>query len=411
MQAPVPVKESSVVRVEITPRSIVLILAAVAGVWLLYKLWMVALILVMALILAGTFNPVIEWMEAHGIKRVWALLLLFIALLVGAALLIFFTLPPLFDQLTQMMHDAPATRRRLVVLLNDYSVTRPFSHLMQNVGTPQSFVRLEAYLMGYSTRIITAIGAGVTTLALAFYLLADGKRTQGVLYAVVPRNYHMRLARIIQNMETIVGGYMRGQLITSAALGIFTFLLLVIFKVPNALSLALFGALVDVIPFIGGFLVIIPAVLSALPLGVAVAGTLFLIQLTYMEFESRILVPRIYGQVLRLSPTVVILALLVGGTLMGIIGALLALPIAAGLFMMLEELKVDMPGNDNVDLPLEARHAKQEAKYEMMSAGAAAPEAGEIAKNLAHDSREAEIEALKKAADEAAEEAADEAAP
>jgi predicted PurR-regulated permease PerM len=187
------------------------------------------------------------------------------------------------------------------------------------------------------------------------------------------------------------------------AIGVFTFVLLVIFKVPNALSLALLGALVDVIPFIGGFLVIIPAVLSALPLGVTVAGSLFLCQLVYMEFESRILVPRIYGQVLRLPPTAVVLALLAGGTLMGIIGALLALPIAAGLLMMLEELRVEMPGDDSVDEPLQARHAKQEAKYEAMSAGATAPEAGEIAKNLAHDSRDAELKAVEQAAVEATE--------
>lgn len=399
MQAP-PEHESSIVRVEIAPRSLVLILAAIAAVWLAYQLWMVALILVMALVLAGTFNPVIEWMEARGIKRMYALLLLFVALVVAASLLIFLTLPPLIEQLTQMVHDAPATRRRLVELLNDHSVTRPLSHLMQNVGTPKSFAKLEAYLLGYSTQAITVIGLGATTLVLSFYLLADGKRTQGVLYAIVPRNYHMRLARIIQNMETIVGGYMRGQFITSAAIGVFTFVLLVIFKVPNAMALALFGALVDVIPFIGGFLVIIPAVLSALPLGVTVAGALFLCQLVYMEFESRILVPRIYGQVLRLPPTAVILALLAGGALMGIIGALLALPIAAGLLMMLEELKVELPGDDSVDRPLQARHAKQEAKYELMSAGATAPEAGEIAKNLAHDSRDAEMKALEKAAEE-----------
>lgn len=396
-----PVKESSIVRVEITPRSIVLILAAVAGVWLAYQLWMVALILVMALILAGTFNPVIEWMEAHGIKRMYALLLLFVALVVAAALLLFLTLPPLIDQLTQMVQDAPATRHRLIVLLNDHDVTRPLSHLVQNVGTPQSFSRIEAHLLGYSTQVIKSIGLGATTLVLSFYLLADGKRTQGVLYAIVPRNYHMRLARIIQNMETIVGGYMRGQFITSAAIGVFTFVLLVIFKVPNAMSLALLGALVDVIPFVGGFLVIIPAVLSALPLGVTVAGALFLCQLIYMEFESRVLVPRIYGQVLRLPPTAVILALLAGGTLMGIIGALLALPIAAGLLMMLEELRVELPGDDSVDRPLQARHAKQEAKYEQMSAGATAPEAGAIAKNLAADSRDAELKAVEKAADEA----------
>jgi predicted PurR-regulated permease PerM len=244
---------------------------------------------------------------------------------------------------------------------------------------------------------------GVTTLVLSFYLLADGKRTQGVVYAMVPRDYHMRLARILQNMETIVGGYMRGQLITCAAIGVFTFVLLALFKVPNAMSLALFAALVDVIPFIGGFLVIIPAVLSALPLGVTVASTVLLLQLAYMEFESRLLVPRVYGQVLRLSPTAVILALVAGGILMGVIGALIALPIAAGLLMMLEELRVDLPGDDSVDRPMQARHARQEAKYEQMSAGATAPEAGEIAKNLAHETREAELQAVEKAVKEAAE--------
>jgi predicted PurR-regulated permease PerM len=226
---------------------------------------------------------------------------------------------------------------------------------------------------------------------LSVYLLADGKRAQGVVYAMVPRDYHMRLARILQNLETIVGGYMRGQFITSAAIGLFTFALLVVCGVPNALPLALFAAVVDVIPFIGGFLVVVPAVLSALPRGFAVAGIVLTALMMYMEFESRVLIPRIYGHVLRLSSTVVILALVAGGTLMGIMGALIALPIAAGLQMMLEELRVDMPGDDSVDRTEIAKHAKTEATYELMSAGATAPDAGEIAKNLAHDIRDAEL--------------------
>ena len=201
----------------------------------------------------------------------------------------------------------------------------------------------------------------------------------------------MRLARILQNMETIVGGYMRGQLITSAAIGVFTFLLLLICHVPNALSLALLAAVVDVIPFIGGVMVITPAVLSALPLGLPIAGVVLAALLVYMEFENRILVPRVYGHVLRLSSTVVILALVAGATLMGVMGALLALPIAAGLLMILKELRVEMPGDDSVDRSERARDAKTEATYEQMSAGTTAPEAGQIAKNLAHDIRDADV--------------------
>jgi predicted PurR-regulated permease PerM len=193
-------------------------------------------------------------------------------------------------------------------------------------------------------------------------------------------------------METIVGGYMRGQVITSTAIGVFTFLLLLACHVPNALSLALFAAVTDVIPFIGGLMVIPLAVIGALPLGLPLAGLVLLAFGVYMEFESRILVPRVYGQVLRLSPSMVILSLVAGATLMGVMGALLALPIAAGLLMILEELRVEMPGDDSVDREESARLAKTEATYEQMSAGTTAPEAGQIAKHLAQDLRDADLE-------------------
>src|SRR3970282_1947695 len=95
---------------------------------------------------------------------------------------------------------------------------------------------------------------------------------------------------------------MRGQLITSAAIGVFTLLLLVIFKVPNALPIALFAALVDVIPFVGGFLATLPAVLAALSRGLRTAVVVLAVLVIYQEFENRVLIPRIYGRALRLRP-------------------------------------------------------------------------------------------------------------
>jgi predicted PurR-regulated permease PerM len=387
----VSAQNQSVVRFDITPRSCALVLATVAGVWLAYKLRLVALILLMALILAGTFNPMVEWMEARGIKRVPALILLLLALSACAALLLFLTFPPLIEQVTEMMRTAPETRARLVVLLSEHTMTVPLAHVLESSGLEQAFVHMKSDLIGYTSQIMRVLGYAATTLALSIYLLADGKRAQGVAYAIVPRDYHMRLARILQNMETIVGGYMRGQLITSVSIGVFTFALLTICRVPNALAFALFASVTDVLPFIGGLMIIPPAVIAALPNGLPVAGIVFVSFCVYTEFESRILVPKVYGQVLRLSPTVVILALVAGGTLMGVVGALLALPIAAGLLMILEELRVEMPGDDSVDRAERAREAKTEATYEQMSAGATAPEAGQIAKHLAHDMRDAEL--------------------
>jgi predicted PurR-regulated permease PerM len=387
----VPAQNQSIVHNDIAPRAIARILATIAVVWLTYELRLVVLMLVVALILAGTFNPLVEWLEERRVRRVYALMLVLVALTACAAFLLFLTLPPLIEQLTQMVQSAPATRARLIAILGDHDVTRPLAHVVQSAGLEQAFRNIESGLMGYSSQAVRMVGYGATTLALSFYLLADGKRVQGAVYALVPRDYHMRLARIIQNMETIVGGYMRGQLITSTAIGVFTFLLLLVCKVPNALSLALFAALTDVIPFIGGLMIIPIAALAALPNGLPVAGAVLVALSVYTEFESRILVPRVYGQVLRLSPTMVILALVAGGTLMGVMGALVALPIAAGLLMILEELRVDMPGDDSIDRAESARQARTEATYQQMSAGTTAPEAGQIAKHLAHDLRDADV--------------------
>jgi predicted PurR-regulated permease PerM len=388
MKASAPAQ--TLVRFDISPRSIAWILATIVGVWLFLQLRAIALLLVVALVFAGTFNPLVEWMERRGLRRSYALALLFVALSVVTSLLIFLTVPPLAEQLAQVVRDAPGHREQLIALLQQREVTAPLARALQHAGLEQAFAGVESYLVGYAPWAVTAVGWAATTLFLSFYLLADGKRTQGALYAVVPRDYHMRLARILQNLEAIVGGYMRGQLVTSVAIGGFTFLLLVACKVPNALSLALLAALVDVIPFIGGLLATVPAFLAALSRGVPQGIIVLIVLFVYQEFENRILIPRVYGHTLRLAPTTVVLALLSGGILLGVIGALLALPIAAGLQMMLTELRVEMPGDDSDDRVAHARDAKTEAAYERMSAGATAPEAGQIARNLAHDIRDAD---------------------
>jgi hypothetical protein len=115
-----------------------------------------------------------------------------------------------------------------------------------------------------------------------------------------------------------------------------------------------------------------------------------IIMVIYQEFESRILVPRVYGGVLRLSPAIVIVALLIGGTLMGVFGALLALPIAAGVQMLVRELRVDLPGEEPADGTVRAKDEKDEQIYEQLTVGATAADAGVIAGELAEKHKETE---------------------
>src|SRR5438874_8122060 len=108
---------SRTVRFEIAPRSIAWILATIAGVWLFLQLRVIALLLAVALVLAGTFNPLVEWMERRGLRRIYALVLLFLTLFGVTSVLVFVTVPPLIEQLSGIMRDAPLHRQQSIALL------------------------------------------------------------------------------------------------------------------------------------------------------------------------------------------------------------------------------------------------------------------------------------------------------
>ena len=141
----------------------------------------------------------------------------------------------------------------------------------------------------------------------------------------------------------------------------------------------MFAGLADVLPYIGTFLSVGPAVAAATSRGSVIVMVVLAAMLAYEELESRFLVPKIYGNALKLPSSVVLFALLTGGTLMGITGALLALPVAAAIRMLTEELRVDLPGEDVDDSDVHAADARAEREYEQRAKGVPAEEAAALA--------------------------------
>jgi predicted PurR-regulated permease PerM len=244
----------------------------------------------------------------------------------------------------------------------------------------------------FSMRIFEITAYGLSAIFLALYIMIDRDRLRGWLFAAVPRSHHIRLARVMMNLETIVGAYIRGQLITCLFIAIFSFVLLVVCGVPNALALAVFAGIADVLPYIGAILSIAPMVIAALARGPVVVTVVLLIMLVYEEFESRVLVPRIYGRALRLPSSIVLFALLAGGKVMGILGALLALPVAATVMMLIDELRVELPGKQERVSDVEQRVGDERAEKEYLrrTVGVPVEQAAAIAASISDDRREEE---------------------
>jgi predicted PurR-regulated permease PerM len=378
-----PPIERRTLRIELAPRTIWYLVFVVAAIWLALQLQLVLIVVTVALVMVGTLDPMVAWFERRGIRRGRALVLIFVLIAALAASILLLTVPPLIAQLLHLIEDAPRGRDKLIEWLVRSRLPKPFLQAVKAVPVNDLVTRAGNTVVGYSSQLLTMVGYTISTTFLAIYLLADPVRSKGLIYSVVPRHHHMKVARILIELKSIVGGYMRGQLITSVAIAVFMFGVLTAFRVDDALALALFAGLTDIIPFIGGYVASLPAIISVSSSGIGAVIIVFILSFAYQEFESRILVPRVYGKVLRLPPAVVLMSLLVGGTLMGIFGALLALPIAAGLQMVIRELRVELPGETPHDASTRERDEKAEHIYEQLAEGTTAADAGVIAGELA----------------------------
>jgi len=359
------------------------VVATCVAAWLTVELLPVALVVVVGLMIAGTVAPGVAALEARRLSRTTAVLLVFFAMLVVAALLGALTVPRLVAQLTELVERLPQTQAWLADRLQQYRWSVPLAQSVRGTRAPEVIANGARAAISHSPQIALVVGGAVTAAFLALYVLIDRDRLRGGLFALVPRRHHVRLSRILMGLETIVGGYVRGQLITSALITVFTFAVLAIAGVDNAIAYAVFAGLTDVLPYVGGLLATGPAVIAALGRGPTAAIVVLAVLVVYQEFESRFIIPRVYGRVLRLPSTIVIVALLAGGKLMGILGALLALPIAAGIRMVVEELRFELPGEPPEDPAQRARDERGEREYQARARGVPALEAAEIATEIA----------------------------
>jgi putative heme transporter len=381
------------IRFEPTPKGLFFTVLAVGLAWIALELAPVALVLVAALMLVGTLNPVVHWLEKHHFRRGISIALVFTVTFLVTLLILVVTIPALIDQVSALVKEEPALRGRLADFLARSRVTASLAQSLREIHYDALARASAGVAWEYSTRLVTTVAYLLSAAFLALYAMIDRDSLRGGLFSLVPRTQHMRLSRVLLNLETIVGGYIRGQLLTSVFMALFTGTLLTVCGVKNALALGVLAGVADVLPYIGVFLSVVPAVIAAVANGPAIAVTVLVLMLAYEEFESRFLVPRIYGRALRLPSSVVLFALLVGSSLMGIVGALLALPAAAAARMLIHELRVELPGEDGGDDVVRLRDEQAEAEYERRVEGVPAMQAAAVAVEMSADRQEQDADA------------------
>jgi predicted PurR-regulated permease PerM len=319
-----------------------LAVAAAVLVWLMIALRSVLLQFLIAIILATGLAPLKRRLQRLGLPNLVATLLVFIGLLLLGVGIVALLLPALLKNTEQFIAQAPSLARELQQHLQGLLQRFPFlSTAGQELAA--ELRNLAGALAAASINMIgfasSAVLSAFLTLLMTFYLLADGTRIREYLLSFLPWTRRASVRTVTDRMGERMGHWLLGQLLLCLIIGGACTGVLLLLGVPGALVLGVIAGVLELIPNIGPFLAAIPAFLVALTQSPLLALATVLAYWGIQALENAVLVPKLMGRVVKLHPLAVILALSVGGTLFGVTGALIAIPVTAALAVLLEEIQ------------------------------------------------------------------------
>lgn len=330
-------------QIEIPIRTVAQIIGTLVLIWLVAKLFSVILTFVIALMLTAALAPAVNWLERHGVKRIVAVAITMITMLAGIGVLVFLLLQPIIDESRQFVDDFPGYVDDLSSRFNTSlpDLYDKIQETAQQLKAEDLAGPLEN-VVSVGRSLFSGASNALLVLVMTAYLLSDGRRIYQWLVRYLPDHHEMKVRRALPEVSNVVSGYVVGQLATSFLFGLFSYIILTAVGAPQALFLALIAALLDAVPIIGATLATIPAVLLALTVS-PTAGIITLVgYLGYQQIENYVIVPRVYRGTLQISSFAVLIAVLIGSQLLGILGALLALPAAAAV-PVLERIWITEP--------------------------------------------------------------------
>lgn len=314
-------------------------LALVATLLVLWKLRTVLSWTLVALLLALALDPLVDWLTRHRVKRPWAVVLVFIAVAAFVTTLLATLLPLVVAQARDLFARGPELLDRLRAAPPVQWVEAQF-HVIARVEQAMAVggTDLAAPAVAVAVDVLRGLAATVTIIALTIFMLLFGHGVFDVALTWCPPQRRARIRDTARRMRKVVGGYVLGSLMVAAIGGALMAVTTAILGVPYFLPLGLVMVLLGLIPFLGsaiGALLVVGITFATAGLrdGLIVAA----VYLVYQQIENHVLQPLVQRRTIRMNPLLIALAVLAGTALGGVLGALLALPVAGSVQVLLHD--------------------------------------------------------------------------
>ena len=301
----------------------------------------VLILIGLAMFIAVGLDPIAGWLVRHRMPRWAAVLTVVVCGLAIAAAFLAAAIPPLANEATALAHQIPHYMHDLQnrnSQLGKLNVKYHIQDRLSGLVTKGSGGSLVGGVLGAGALVISTVSAILVIIVLSIYFLAGLPQIKVFAYRLVPHSRRPRVILIGDEILAKVGGYVLGNFITSAIAGLGTYFWLLAWGVPYPLLLGMFVAFLDLIPVIGSTIGGIVVSLVALTVSLPVALATLAFYIGYRLAEDYLIVPRIMGRTVQVPAIVSLVAVLIGGILLGIVGALIAIPVAAAVRLLLQEI-------------------------------------------------------------------------
>jgi len=324
--------------IEISLKSVFLIIITLLLLLVAWKIRGVLIGLFMAFILMSGFAPLIDWLVKRGFSRIFAIAVTYFLAISFFAALLFFVIPPLLQQTRAFISSLPAyvdwfhytTGENIIPGFSNDNIAGLISSRLDGAIANILKVALNAFSV-----FITFI----TVSVFSFYLLLERDTIKRNLHVVFPSLPKERVNKLAQKIEEKLGAWVRGELLLMLIIGLTTYVGLSILRVEFALPLAVIAGLLEIVPIIGPIVSAIPALIIAFVQSPILAVGVVALYILIQQLENNLIVPKLMEKAVGLSPLVIIFALTVGGALFGLLGALVAVPIAAIGHVIIEDFQ------------------------------------------------------------------------
>jgi predicted PurR-regulated permease PerM len=327
-----------------------LAIAMAAGAWLLYSMLDIVLLVFLGAILAAALQPWHTRLCELGVPRGFAILLIFLLfalLLAGLGVLV---LPVLIEEIGRLLAGLPEHYTNLIAWLRERPTRFPrllAQRLPPFEALPATFATSAADsargIFGFTTGLFALLTWMVAVLAVAFYWTLEVPRLERLALSMLPVTRRADALGAWREIEAKLGSYFRAQGLAMLAVGTASGLGYVLIGLPNPLALAVLAGLFEGVPLVGPFLAAIPALLAALPIDLSTVLLTLAWSTAVQLTESNVLVPRLMGHAVGVSPLVSLVAILAFGSVYGILGVFLAVPIAAVAQVLLDRFVLESP--------------------------------------------------------------------